>query len=83
MVLPLPSNVVANRRLCSYCSVMEGEADIDPRVRPWLCPGDEAIELKLVRSASDIDGPGGFHPEFTHQVVGQRCVARRIGPSYW
>lgn len=49
-----------------------GEADVDPRVRPWLKPAADAIELKLVRSAEDVDGAEGFHPEFTHQVVGQR-----------
>jgi hypothetical protein len=49
-----------------------GEADVDPRVRPWLRPAAEAIELKLVRTGSDVDGIEAFHPEFTHQVVGQR-----------
>ena len=48
-------------------------AEVDPRVAPWICEGSEAIELKLVSCEEDVDNESiTFHPEFTHQVVGQR-----------
>jgi hypothetical protein len=47
--------------------------EVDPRVAPWVCEASDVIDLKLVATEADIDDDSAvFHPEFTHQVCGQR-----------
>jgi len=39
----------------------------------FLCPSNEALELKLVKNASDIeDEEVGFNPDMSHQVFGEQ-----------